>query len=562
MSRNFQDFFASSRQFWASLSTPKRLALVLLSTLALAGTLIFPRLASQERMVPLYRQMEPEDAAEVVEKLKTSKTPYELSAGGTTVLVPEESLYALRLEMAKEGLPHGGSVGFELFDKNQFGATEFEQHVNLRRALEGELSRSISTVAGVSKARVHLVLPRQSVFISKREKASASIVVQLRNPGVFGKKEIAAVVHLVSAAVPGLQRNNISVVSTEGLTLHRPHTDDDPGYSGEALTEEAQALGAILEQRALAQLEKVVGPGGADVRVSVELDPSTRESTKEVYEPERTALRSEQVTTESQRSKTLGSAGIPGAVSNLPDAGGEAPTRDSNPGPSENSNRSSTTRNWEVDRQTERVLTPAGTVARLSVAVLLNGTWTNDDAGDAVYAPRKESELDQLGALVRQAVGFNELRGDSISISTAQFARPEVREIDAVLPPKQPWWRHPGVALGVLAAVLLTLLSVVILVWRSGRKNSLKELAAKRRTQEVAEMSSSPGATGAVSLSEPEEELKSLSEPSPNNGAAAIANMRTKALELAAHDPASTSIILRSWLEEGVHPTSAPREVQ
>lgn len=180
------DFLSQARKFWASLPNAKRIALVLLGALGVACAVALSALG-RERLVPLYSGMEPGDAAAVVQKLEAAQIPYELAVSGTTILVPEDRIHKLRLEMAASGLPKRNSVGFELFDKSQFGATEFEQQVNLRRALEGELSRTIATVRGVSGARVHLVLPKNNAFVARKELASASVVVNLENPDLFEK---------------------------------------------------------------------------------------------------------------------------------------------------------------------------------------------------------------------------------------------------------------------------------------------------------------------------------------------------------------------------------------
>jgi len=184
--------------FWASLPTPKRIALVTVMALVLAGVLAISVLGSRETYGTLYSELATEDAAAIVEKLKTAQVPYKLENGGTMILVPEERVPGLRLELAAGGLPRGGSVGFEIFDRSKIGATEFEQQVNLRRALEGELARSVMSVNGVKAARVHLVLPERRLFAAREETASASVVVKLENAHNFGRREVAAIVHLVA----------------------------------------------------------------------------------------------------------------------------------------------------------------------------------------------------------------------------------------------------------------------------------------------------------------------------------------------------------------------------
>lgn len=542
-----KEFFAQIAGFWAGLSNAKRVALVFLTVLGLSAAVAVPILTNDTRMVPLYSNMEEEDAAKVVAKLDSQQVPYELR--GTTILVPEDRVPKLRLEMAAEGLPKGSSIGFELFDKSQFGATEFEQQVNLKRALEGELSRSIATVDGVESARVHLVLPRGSAFLSKKEATSASVVVKLKNPALFGKKEVAAVVHLVAAAVPGLTRNRISVVSTEGLTLHRP-TSDEAGVGTEALAEESRSVEGQLEAKALAQLERVVGPGGADVRVAVVLDPSTKEQTKETYQPDRTALRSEQQNEEEIRSQSPGAQGIPGARTNLPDGDGGSETQATAAQNLDTTTRRSHTRNWEVDRAVEKIHTPPGHMARLSVAVLLDGTWVKQKGGGETFVPRPQAEVDQLAQVVRQAVGFDELRGDTISVSAAKFAResmPDETNVELVTP----WWKKPLVLLALAGAVLLAVLLAVVLVWRKKKKEkkALEAAALAHQLELESVRAAMPlGATtedAEAALAGGVDPQKLLSE-----GPEQLAELRQRALEIAQKDPQTTAVVLRGFLEE------------
>jgi len=278
MPERFKTVLEQLAGFWAKLSTPKRIALVTLTAAVLVAVLAIANLSGRESYASLYTDLSTEDAAQIVEKLKTQQIPHKIEAGGTAILVPEERVAALRLELASSGLPRGGRVGFEIFDQARIGATEFEQNVNLRRALEGELARSVMSIEGVKAARVHLVMPERKLFASRSESASASVVVKLGNSAGFGRKEVAAVVHLVSAAVPGLSKDRISVVSTEGVTLHRP-SSDAPGAADltDLRGEQSRLVASQYESEVSAQLERVVGPGNADVRVDVQLDASSRE---------------------------------------------------------------------------------------------------------------------------------------------------------------------------------------------------------------------------------------------------------------------------------------------
>jgi flagellar M-ring protein FliF len=547
MPDGLREIFKQLAAFWAGLSNGKRTALVVM-TFAVAGVVgLIPYLSSRPHMVPLYANMEPEDAAQVVAKLESQQVPYELRAGGATILVPEERLYKLRLDMAAEGLPKGSSVGFELFDKSQFGATEFEQHVNLKRALEGELARSIATVEGVHAARVHLVLPRPTVFVAKKEEASASVVVKLKNLDLFGKREVAAVVHLVAAAVPGLSHNHVSVVSTEGLTLHRP-TSSELGVGTEGLVEESQSVSSQLEAKALAQLERVVGPGGADVRIAATLDSSTHEETKETFAPEKTALRSEHTSSEEIRNQTPGAEGIPGARSNMPDNNGTQATQATAAQNVDTTSRNSSTRNWEVDRTVAKVHTPPGKVARLSVAVLLDGAWKKGSDGKEVFQPRSEQEVKDLTEVVKQAVGFDALRGDTIAVTAARFARPELEVTEPLK--ALPWYRAPFVLLAA-GALLLLILGLSIYLVRSRKKREAAKAieVATARERELLETSSLRTGEGADSSN------PALGNFDPKlltgTGPEAISAIRQMALDMAAKDPSSTAVVLRAWLAEG-----------
>src|SRR5579859_1024949 len=450
------------KAMWDSLSLPKRLALIF-GTLGVAVlVLVVSIVSTHETYTYLFTDLSTDDASAIAAKLKETKVPYRVEAGGTAVLVPEERVHELRLDLAGQGLPRGGGVGFEIFDKSHLGATEFEQRIALRRALEGELSRTISTVGAVQAARVHLVLPEHSIFAINKEFASASVVLRLRPGRSFGKSEVASVVHLVSAAVPGLTEDHVSIVSADGLTLHRPHSDAAPGASSadvEQHLEQEHAIAGKLEEQARALAEKVVGPGRADVRVGVDLDTAVRDRTEEHYEPSKTALRSEQRTDERANAEGATVAGVPGAASNLPESTAEPDEG----GLAGGMLRRSWTRNWEVDRVTEHTTTPAGRIARLSVAVLVDGNYQGPNSD---YVPRDKAELDKLAELVKSSVGFNLARGDVISVDSVRFAKIDNGELST---PATPFYRRlPGWA--YLAAIAAALVVGAAVVMSFGRK--------------------------------------------------------------------------------------------
>jgi flagellar M-ring protein FliF len=524
--------------FWAKLSLVKRVALVGLSVGSLLLVLGLSVLGTREHYAYLYTELSTEDAAAIVEKLKTQQVPFQLESAGTAILVPEERVPALRLELASGGLPRGGRVGFEIFDQARIGATEFEQQVNLRRALEGELARSVMAIDGVKSARVHLVLPERRLFTSRSESASASVVVKLGNSAAFGRREVAAVVHLVSAAVPGLSKDRVSVVSTEGVTLHRPVSD---AQSAAELTdlqgEQSRLVGSQFEGEVLAQLERVVGPGNADVRVNVELEGATREKTEELYEPSKTALRSEnQVEEVSGAGQEAGVAGVPGARTNLPDAQAEGGAATPQASAGGGSVRRSHTRNWEIERVTQKTSTPPGEIRRLNVAVLLNGRWEQRGA-KSVFVPRSPAEVEALENVVKHAVGFNKDRGDSVTVQAAQFARNE-----EPAPAPEPRWitvSHRYWPIGLVGVVLL---AVVVTGWVALRRAApgAPTLGEAARLS-IAELP--PGVEGAAPLLAGEQNGE-LSLP-PH---LSFEEVRQQALALAAKDPATAAVVLRQWL--------------
>lgn len=536
MPDRFRSLLQQVSAFWAKLSTPKRLALVTLSLAGLLAVLAVAYVGNRQRYAYLYTELATEDAAQIVEKLKTQQVQFQLENGGTAIMVPEDRVAALRLELAAGGLPRGGRVGFEIFDQARIGATEFEQQVNLRRALEGELARSVMSIDGVKAARVHLVLPERRLFTARSEAASASVVVRLGNSGAFARREVAAVVHLVATAVPGLSKDRVSVVSTEGVTLHRPVSDAQGAAELTDLQgEQSRLVASQYESQVQAQLERVVGIGNADVRVNVELNSSTREKNEELYEPSKTALRSENQTEELSSGQEAGVAGVPGARTNLPDAeDGKAATP--TPAAGGGTTRRSHTRNWEIERVTQKTLTPPGELHRLSVAVLLNGRW-EQRGQKSVFVARNADEVRVLEEVVKRAVGFNAERGDSVLVQAAQFSRVEEPVAEA-----DPRWLVATRTYWPVAAGVAALLGVatVVLVWR----RSSKQAAAKALALQAATSAGALGA-GAAAL-----ELGAGVTPAelPAANAVSFEEIRAQALELAAKDPATAAVVLRQWL--------------
>jgi flagellar M-ring protein FliF len=529
-------FIKQLTDFWASLPTPKRIAFVFVMASVLAGVMAISVLGSRETYGTLYSELATEDASAIVEKLKTGQVPYRIENGGTMIQVPEERIPGLRLELASAGLPHGGSVGFEIFDRSKIGATEFEQQVNLRRALEGELARSVMSIDGVKNARVHLVLPERRLFAAREESASASVVVKLDNAHNFGRKEVAAVVHLVAAAVPTLSKDRVSVVSTEGVTLHRPSSDTQGGGDlADLNAEQARVMAGQLEADAQAQLERVLGPGNADVRVNLWLDNAAREKTEELYEPTKTALRSEHKVEEGVANGDAGVAGVPGAKTNLPDAQGEGPVAEEKPAGAGTGAVRSQTRNWEVQKVVQKTTTPAGDIRRLSVAVLLNGRYNKK----GVFAPVPQDEVKALEETVKRAVGFNLERGDTVTVQATQFAKLDGDELAG----PTSFFSKPWLPYAVAALALVAVLGTLVLVFRTKKPLPLPTTPALVDSLRV--LGELPSGQQRAAASLPEGERRRLLEEPEVAG-----EIRAHALELASKDPATAAVVLKAWLIE------------
>lgn len=555
---------ASAKAWFYALSRPAR---VLIATTAAAavligGAVLFQR--ANEPWAPLFSQLDGEDASAIIAKLKEMKVPYQVEADGTTVAVPESRARELRLELAGAGLPRGGGVGFESFDKMRMGATEFEQRVLYRRALEGELARTIGTIAAVESARVHLVLPEKSVFISRSEPASASIVLRMRPGRALGPGEVSGVVHLVASAVPGLDAEHVAVVTTEGTMLHRPRgasaagsgdADADGDGEGRAM---ARSYESALEDRVRAMLEKVVGPGHADVRITADLDSARVERLEERFDPTHSALRSEEQSIERSSGEMDDTvAGVPGAESNLPSgaakgASSAAPASSASPAasasasssaapapppsPLANAVRESHTRNYEIDHVTEKRTLASGALRRLTVAVVLDGT--KSDKG-VVERPREE--LDRIAALVRSASGANDARGDVVTVESMAFALPENSEPAEPAAPAKPTKLELARKWAPYGAGGFVLLIVAIAV--------LRRRPAPPATEDRAEAPPrlAEGTTAIAQLP---------AAPTPAQTLAA-ADLRERAHARANEDPATAALVLRSWL--GADPaTPAP----
>ena len=515
--------FDRVRSKLGAMTKPARV--MLLSTVAAAVliTAFFGYRSTETTWGTLFSNLERDDASAVVAKLKEMKVPFRLEGEGGTIEVPQQRVRELRLELAGGGLPRGGGIGFESFDKMRLGATEFEQRVLYRRSLEGELSRTIDTIASVQSSRVHLVLPERSVFVGRAEPASASIVLKLRPGRVLGASEVAGVVHLVSSSVGALTPERVAVVTTEGTVLHKPRREGEVAGDGEDQGTATRSLESTLEERTRSMLEKVLGSGHVDVRVSADLDRSRVERVEDRYDPKQVTLRSEQSSVErAGGDKTA--AGVPGAESNLPDGNGKA-----DGGAREGTLRESHTRNFEVDHVVEKRLLTSGSIRRLTVAVVVDGHGKE--------GARSKEEVEQLAALVRSAVGADERRGDLVTVESVPFLEPDPVPVDpGTVSPIPPRFRKyvPFAIAGVAVFAVLVLWLAVRRALKGARARAAKAAAVAEAASVRGLVVAKPGEPQAVHIEklDPEE-------------------LRSRAHDRAADDPATAALVLRFWLGEG-----------
>jgi len=373
--------------------------------------------SSAPQLAPLYTGLSLEDSSAIVTELQTLNIPFELRGEGDTILIPRDQITTVRMSLAGSGLPTNGQVGYEIFDQqNTLGATSFVQNINNVRALEGELARTIGSLNRITSARVHLVLPERQLFRRETKEPSASIVLGVR--GQLSQGEIRAIQHLVAAAIEGLQPNRVSIVDESGSLLASGTADEMTGALAGEASERTLAYENLVRTRVEEMLANVVGMGRARVEVSAEIDFNRQTTTSETFDPESQVVRSSQV-----REETNSSANQDQQVSVANELPG-ASSNNGTGGTTENGNSTEEVTNYEISKKTETAITEAGSIKRLSVAVVVDGVYANDASGAPVYTPRSAESVAQLLTLVRSAVGYNEARGDSVEVINMQFAEP------------------------------------------------------------------------------------------------------------------------------------------
>ena len=549
MSDLFSKLRTEGPKVWRQFSPLQKATLVAVGLAAVAAIFFVTQWAQQTEYTAAFTGLSESDASAIVAKLKELKIPYELADGGATVRVPSDKVYDVRLQLVAQGLPKGGTVGFELFDRTNFGLTDFAQRLNYQRALEGELARTISRLSGVEDARVHIVLPSNELFVEREKPVTASVVLRLK-PGVqLEGRQVRGVVNLVSRSVEGLKPENVTVVDGDGVVLSGQ--DGGPALAtGTSAQQDAQrGYERMLQQDIQAMLEQVLGPRKAVVRVSATMDWDQYESSSETYSPNGKAAQVRSSREVVERSATpLGETASSFSVPTYPQGARSAagpvspeatPTVVATPGvqPTPVSatavatatgatepkyERRETTTNYELSKQVERIVKAPGAVKRLSVSVLLDG-----QVDDALAST--------ISKAVSAAAGLDPSRGDSVVVASLPFDRSTTAAQEQAAEESAKRELYMAIARGAL--VLISLLVVLLLV-RSVIKGLTKEqqLQVAHAAKQFA--------------SEPHPATLVLSKPEPSEDEMRAALIEREVSDMAKSQPKLVAQIIKSWIDE------------
>jgi len=451
-----------AKERWQALNQTRKIIAVLAAAGVVVCLLFLGRMVFRPAYADLFTGLEPKDAGAVVEELKAMKVPYQIADQGQTIRVPEDQVYEIRNQLASSGVLSGGGIGFELFDQSKFGQTDFEQQVGYQRALEGELRRTLLHLEGVEQARVHLVLPQKSVFISEQGTPSASVVLKLKPGTKLKPEQVQGICDLFVGSVEGLIPENVHIIDTDGNVLSDNFKSSDPGIAAARVTKDQynaqREYEKELEKRIQQMLTQIMGPNRAVVMVTAELDFNQKQTTSTIYSNPDNVKISEQTITESGTNDGIG--GAVGTDSNI------ITTPVAQVAGSSNYTREENTINYQVDTLQETVINAPGSIRRLSVSVVVNETG----------GPVNRQEIE---ALVGAAIGYDQNRGDQINVSSMAFddsyqkeVEEEMARLDAAERAKE---RERLYAYALAGGVVLVLLTALLLWRRRGARRIVNE---------------------------------------------------------------------------------------
>ncbi|KPA07004.1 MULTISPECIES: flagellar basal-body MS-ring/collar protein FliF [Pantoea] len=552
----------------ARLRANPRIPLIVAAAAVVAIVIAMVLWAKQPSYSVLYNNLTDEDGGAIVTQLTQMNIPYRFAENGGALMVPEANVHELRLRLAQQGLPKGGSVGFELLDKEKFGISQFSEQVNYQRALEGELARTIESLGPVKSARVHLAMPKPTLFVREQKAPSASVTLTLQPGRALDEGQIQAIAHMVSSSVAGLPPGNVTVVDQTGRLLTR---SDSAGRDlNDAQLKYASEVEARYQQRIEAILNPILGQGNVHAQVTAQINFDTAEQTDEKYQPNanpsNSAIRSRQTSTSDQSGSPY-PGGVPGALSNQPAPANTAPvtTPNNNAANGQNANgqnnaannanqttstaaasagptnsRRDDTVNYELDRTIRHTKVNVGDVQRLSVAVVVN--FRADDKGKAVAL--NEQQLKQIEDLTREAMGYSQNRGDSINVVNSQFNTTEPVTTDL------PFWQQQSFFDQLMNAGKWLLIALVafILYRKLVRPHLVRKQAAEKAAAE---------AVAARATEQPEEEAfnvqlskDELDQERKSNNRMSAEVMSQRIRDMSENDPRVVALVIREWMSK------------
>lgn len=543
---------------------PMRLAAIAIVGLSLLGMLGFiTTRISTSPLALLYTELDQHDSAAIAQKLDALKIPYQVDSSGSLIRVPSDQVGKLRMMMAADGLPKGGSVGYEIFDQKEgFGTTSFVQNINHLRALEGELARTIGAMDPIQNARVHLVLPQRELFSHATQTATASIFLKTRNGAVLSREQIAAIQHLIAAAVPQLQPNQVSIVDDRGNLLARP-SNGEAGAAGGG-SDDQDDMRQQFEQTQARKIEdlltQTLGYGKVRAQVSADMDFDHITTSSEIYDPESQVVRSTQSTNE-EATNADGASGGASVASNLPatpqqiSSGGGGASGNKN-------NRTEETINYEINKTVRNQVRESGQVRRLSVAVVVDGIYkASDDGKTTTYVPRTDEEMAKIKELVRSAVTFDANRGDTLEVANMQFVAGDAAKDQAGSPDMLMGIPRADLFHGAETLILAIIgLLVVLLVVRPILRKVLESAGSTSAEQQALLSGGSYASGGMAQLPSPgnvndaeaeaaaaESEFERMIDISRVEGRVKASSLR-KVGEIVDKHPDEAISILRNWM--------------
>lgn len=523
----------------AQLSGQKKLGLMLAAAASIAllvGIAIWSK--SPDYRV-LYTSITEQDGGAIINALQQMNVPYQFSEGNGTILVPGTQVHEVRLRLASQGLPKGGISGFELLENQKFGSSQFLEQVNYQRALEGELARSIQSLSAVQSARIHLAIAKPTVFVRERQQPSVSVLLNLYPGRVLTTEQVSAIIHLVSSSIPSLPVKNVTVVDQNGNLLSAPQKEGNETGLDDSQLKYLHELEQNINKRIETILIPITGPNNVRAQVTADVDFSRTERAEEIYKPNNIATEAASIRSQ-QKSDSMSAnrpeSGVPGALSNRPPAAAEAPVDVAAGDEAKNQvpvdTRSDSTTNYELDKTIQHTRQSVGRINRLSAAVVINYRGKMDETGNLIHEPLAAEEIEKITSLVKQAMGFDENRGDSLTVTNSQFniLEEEIAEI--------PFWKQPdmillakeiGKQLIIAALVLFFLLKIL----KPFLKNLLPPPPPPAKPQETTALGESKN----LALNHQQEMINHEQNI-------------TKAKQLALNEPIIVANVIKEWVSD------------